>query len=164
MKNRRISIALVLCIVLSVFLGGCSEDNSHQKSMYDDDKKIAAAEDSFSFLVREGNTTQEETKISFKSFDGTETIWYIEAKEDSIVQIKYESEISSGRFKTVLIAPDNKVINIFEKTKESEGKSQGQVERKVQKGESRIKIVGNGAKGKLTLNIKPGSNVEVKTE
>jgi len=83
-----------------------------------------------------------------------DTIWKLETSQDTSVNIEYTSEISSGKFKVVLINPDDEVINILEQS------TSGNRDVNLINGKSRIKIVGNNARGKLQLSI--SSNKDVK--
>lgn len=45
-----------------------------------------------------------------------DTIWQVISNNDTEINIKYSSNIESGKFKVVLIDPYNNVINILEQT------------------------------------------------
>lgn len=156
MKKNKALILIPLAVVLSITILGC-QGNAYQKSIYNSDSRIAKDGDSFTFLVSKENTTNEESNLEFKGFDGDETIWTINAKEEGTVHIKFKSEIKSGKFKVVLISPDNKVTNIFEEGKDYKD------EVKVKKGKNRIKIVGSNAKGSIDMSLKADKNISVES-
>lgn len=154
MKGYKFLAAIMITIFLSCTLLGCN-GNVYQKSIYTNDKKIAKEGDSFSFLVRNGCTTKEEADIKFTSFDGDQTLWAIDAEKEGTVHLNFNSSLKSGKFKVVLITPDNEVISVFEEGKNSKD------EFKIKKGKSRIKIVGSGAKGAINLSLKIDKNMSV---
>ena len=155
MKKLRLLVGFSLIVTMWLFLIGCSV-SEFQESVYSDDSKITKQADSYNFRSRVGSTTSKKSEIKFVSFFGMDTLWSIEAKEEAVVTLEYDIKIEKGDFKVVLIGPDNKVIVIVDK-----GKS-GKQELRLQKGNSRIKIVGKGAKGQVKINITGNKNIEIK--
>lgn len=148
---------IFIVLSLSLFLlgvGGCNVSD-YQKSIYSDNSKIAKEADSYTFNNRIGSTNKNETNIEFSAFTGMETIWIIEVKEEGSVSVNYESKIENGDFKTVLISPNGVLTNIFEQSKS------GTSTLNLQKGKNRIKIVGNDAKGEVTLLIKIDEDMQI---
>lgn len=152
-KNKFLTTTLIL--VFLIILGGCSNISSYQKEIYDDDSKISKQGDSYSFALRSGSTNGNETEIKFITFNGMETLFNIDSKEEGTINLDYNSEINSGLFKLVLINPDDEIINIFE------GSQNGSTTVNIKNGKSRLKIVGNDAKGEIKLLIKENGNIKI---
>lgn len=136
-------------------MAGCSKVNTYQKEIYNDNSKISSQADSYSFVKRIGSTKNNEASISFGTFNGVETIWGIDSEAAGNVSLDYNGEITNGKFKVVLVTPDNEVIKVFES---SDNKS---LTIDLNKGQSKIKIVGNDAKGKVQLFIKTDGNIKI---
>lgn len=134
---------------------GCSPVVTYQNSIFDDESKIAKVEDSFTYLERQGEVLWKEAKINFTSFSGTDTIFKIKTDREKDIVFNVESTIKSGDFKLVLITSDNKVINIVSGTEE------GSKTISLNKGTSRIKLVGKKAKGEIKINIDADEAVEI---
>jgi hypothetical protein len=151
---RKVVISLLL-ISLMLYLTGCSVSD-YQKSIYDDDSKIASQADSYNFRSRSGNTSNEKTEVKFGAFYGADTLWTINANKDSVLTVEYDVKLEKGDFKVVLIDPDNKIIAIVS------GQKAGEQEVKVKSGNSRIKIVGKNAKGQVKINITGNKDLKIK--
>lgn len=155
-KIIRVSLVLILSILVLTTLNGCSKISDYQKGIYDDSKEIVKQHDSFTFKVRIGNSMNNEASIKFSTFNGMETLWSINAKNNGSITLDYDAEIDKGDFKLVLITPDNEIVKIFE------GSEEGEKRIDLIEGESRIKIVGKESKGKLTIYIKEEENVKIR--
>jgi hypothetical protein len=86
--------------------------------------------------------------IEFGNFYGSQTIWTIDAKKEGKIELQYDSNVNSGKFKGVLVKPGGEVINIFEGTKKDSTSIT------VPEGRYRFKIAGNAANGKAAVNLK----------
>lgn len=155
MKRNRGLIIFSLTVILLGSLTGCRVSD-YQSSIYNDDSKIVKQADSYSFRNRIGSTSNDKTEMRFGTFYGVDSIWSMDAKADDIVNIEYDIKIERGNFKVVLINPDNKVTTI------AEGSKSGKEELKLQNGKSRVKVVGNNAKGAIKLSVKGGENVKIR--
>lgn len=130
---------LLLNLFLVVLLFGCSTV-AIQRDLFDKDDEIVKQGDSYTYQSRLGTVTENTANLSFKSFSGAETIFTFEDLQ--ILNIELSFEVSKGRFKVVLIDPndeitiidDSVVINLLE-------------------GEYRIKIVGEDATGNIDMTI-----------
>ncbi|WP_406242370.1 hypothetical protein ACF3M2_19030 [Tissierella carlieri] len=149
---------ITLVILIVVTISGCDFANDYQKGIFDDDIEIIKTDDSFIYLEKLGKDADNKKIIEFKYFTGMDTIYYITANEDSEITINFESNINKGDFKVVLISPDYEIITILYGNDEV-GKTIS-----VKKGESRIKIIGKEASGKVGMNIKADENVEIKSK
>ncbi len=157
MKIYRKTALFSLFFSLVFYLTGCSI-SEFQKSIYNDDSKIVKQADSYSFKSRIGSTTNEKSDIKFATFYGMDTLWSVEAKEETIVNLEYDLKIEKGDFKVILVSPDNKVSTLVYGTKA------GQQDLKLQKGSSRIKIVGRDAKGQVKLYMKGDKGLKIKSK
>lgn len=151
--KKKIGLLIVLSFVIILILG--CEGTSYQKSIYNDDDKIVKQGDSYTFGVRNGNTINNTANIKFSSFTGTDTLFTIDAKTNTTIKIDYDSKVSSGDFKIVIINPNDKIIKVIE------GTQRGSVDVEILKGKNRIKIVGKGAKGTINLKINASEEVSI---
>lgn len=157
MKVKIYSLVIILLFVLYAgrnFLTGFNHA-TYQKTVFSDISKIVSEADSFSFVKREGVTTDTHIAISYVTFSGMETIWKIEAQDEGILALEFTSIVNRGEFKVVLISPENEVVNILQQN-EAGFKS---VPLKI--GFSRLKIVGLESSGELTLTISGGEKIKI---
>lgn len=152
MKSKKLIYIIIAIVIVS---GGIITINrfidrfyigNNRKSIYTDNSKIVALNDNYSYLYKRGINEKGYTNMSFK-FSGMETIWEISSKNDSTINIEFDSKIESGKFKVVLIDPNDNVIKILEQSQEGRSKFD------IKKGNSRIKVIGSDCKGKLKINI-----------
>lgn len=154
-KNNKTIIIIVTLIMCISLLSGCGI-NDYQKNLYDNEKDLCKQADSYSYVLRVGNTINNKTSIKYGTFYGMDTIFIIDSKESGKITLNYESKIDSGKFKGVLISQDDKVTTIFE------GNAKKEETLEVEKGINRIKIVGNNAKGNFNMEIKVPDTMELK--
>lgn len=154
MHKPKLFITIIITLLISSTFAGCGNEVIHG-SIYDSNRKIAKESDSYSYFKSNGLTKKEESSQEFVSFYGCETLWILDAKEDTAVNLKFKASIKNGKFKTVLITSDDKVTTIFEQDKDSNS------DLKLKKGKNRIKIVGKDAKGSIELKLKADENVTV---
>lgn len=146
----------LICLILIIPFSGCNND---QKLYYDNDKKISQSSDNFSYMTRsEESQSNNETSIKFSSFDGSDTIWNIEVEEDSNITFEYETNITGGKCKGVLITPEDKIEKIFEGSENNENIIS------LNKGNYRFKLVGLSAKGEVAFKIGPNDKVKISSK
>lgn len=98
-------------------------------------------------LLYVGNSTSNSIYGSYKLFSGTEDK-NINLKQGEILNIKYSSEVTSGKLSIQLFNPDGKLVNDF-KTNVSDD-----VEVKAeQSGKYQIKVTGDDASGSFDVNF-----------
>ena len=127
----------------------------NQKYIYNDDLKIMDQGDSYSFSYKEGICEGNTVDLKFK-FTGSNTLWDIETNNEAVINIDYSANISDGKFKVILITPENEIINVLEQS------DSGKKEIKLKNGTSRIKMVALDAKGSLILNIEDNEQIILK--
>lgn len=141
-KNIQKFALLFSLVILSFVLGGCGIDED-KETIYDDDQRIAQEGDSFSFYQRTGETDEKHVDIKYNRFYGVQTLWVIKTKDQSEINLNYNSQVNNGKFKVVLITPEREVINIAEQNRK------GSFKVAVSKGKYSLKIVGNNANGAI---------------
>ena len=158
--NRKYLIISFLCILIT--LAGCSGINSKQKNIYTNNKQIAEEADTYTYLtylnrIDSIDSTEKINQISleFSKLYGTDTLWNIESTGKHELQLSYNSEISKGKFKAVLVTTKEEVLNLFE------GTDEGIIEMDLEEGRYRLKIVGQDAKGKIQIDIGGNTNIEL---
>lgn len=157
MKTKTTALFCVSLLVLAIALSGCSGAGQDKQAIYDDDAKIAAEGDSYTFTNRVGSA-DEETKIdlAYDGFSGSNSIWTVEFAEFGTLTVEYESIVSAGDFKVVLVGPETQVLKIFEGTELSAKTAD------LAAGKYTLKLVGRGASGTIKLNLKLDGNATVK--
>ncbi|AIQ17688.1 hypothetical protein H70357_14220 [Paenibacillus sp. FSL H7-0357] len=155
MYNRGIACCLSVVLAAVVF-AGCGVDQK-QKDVYGNNKVIVQSGDSLTYKDRIGEVTAQDAELNFTGFYGSDTLWSIEAAEEGKLGIEFEQDITKGKFKVVLITPEEETVVI------AEGSAEGSVELPLIKGNSRIKIVGNKGKGNANLHLTAGKGIEVDT-
>lgn len=117
------------------FMAGCASKT--MVAVYDNNKMIASDSDTYNLdnieqIAEDGHFT-----ASVEKMEGMDTIWNYAAKEDTVIDITYTLNVSSGKMKLVLISPEGEVSIIAECDSEMTESSTLNVE----KGKNRIKIV-----------------------
>ena len=154
MKNR------FVLIFLAFLLTGCSGKNV--ALIYDDDNIISSNSNNFNLDIEEQRIDGEKFLAIINKMEGMDTIWSYESDEDKELDIKYLLNVNSGKFKLVLISPDNDITNIIERTKESEIKNYATNNIKIKKGLNRIKLVAaKKSKGEFDIKISNGNFKEL---
>lgn len=108
--------------------------------------------DTYSFKHKQGINFGREVKLDFE-FTGVNTLWDTEVTNDTVVNIKYISNIAKGFFKVVFVGPKYEILNILE------GTDTGEKSISLNCGKGKIKLIGEGAKGDITLSINFTPNV-----
>lgn len=72
-------------------------------SIYDDDAKIASASNTCSIMNCEQVQSDLHCTASVGKMEGMDTIWVLDAEEDTAVDITYRINVSSGKMKLVWI-------------------------------------------------------------
>jgi len=154
--QKKKTIILVTLLLLAIVQVGCYSASAYQKSLYNDDKAIVKQNDSYNFVKRISTNTNDKSSVKFKTFYGMETLWVINSEGSGKALIDYTSEINKGKFKCVLVNPNNEVIELFTNN------SKGSTEIDLKEGTSRIKIVGNDTGGEFSITIKSEGDAVVK--
>lgn len=156
MKKFTLHLFFIFIISLSlIMLSSCGNINENKQSIYDDDGKIVRSGDSYNYVKKSENSTKYKVGMTFGTFNGMDTLWRLESEGDASFTIEYDSEIDKGKFKCVLISPDDEVINIFEQSEE------GIKTYKLLEGTSRIKIVGNNAGGAIAFVVSSDEEISI---
>ncbi len=142
-RFKKLAVVFLLLIFASMLLG-CGMDKGN---VYDSDKEIAKEGDSYTFVGRSGNESKNRIDVSFRKFAGVQTLWLIEAKEDGVIELDYDNEITKGDFKLVVVTPEGEVDNVAEQT------NKGSYKVTTSKGKYRIKIVGRTATGEFEMDL-----------
>lgn len=123
---------LFMCMLLA--LSGCVI-TTDKSEIYDDFNRIVKQGDSYSYLEKLGDIDA----LEFKDFSGMETVMYIEEK--SILTLEVDYDVDKGKFKIVLISPEQEIISL----------RHGVHELNLDMKKYRIKIVGDHAYGHVSI-------------
>lgn len=156
MRKKYLIISFLFIVIT---LTGCSGINSKQKNIYTNNEQIAEEGDTYSYLSRIGSKDSIEKtnqiNLQFSKFYGTDTLYNIVSKGKQKLVFNFTSEITTGKFKAVLITPAEEVLVIFE------GSDEGTRIIDIDEGKYIFKIVGQGAKGKIQIDIEENINIEL---
>lgn len=153
--RKKKNLIIIVIVIISILGGFIFTIGSYQKSIYEDNSKIISKFDSSFYLNQVSNKIGGVLKSKFR-FTGMDTVYKLNAKEDGTISVNYNVNITSGKFKIVLISPDNEVITILE------GSGEGNKEILLTNGKSRLKLVGNNAKGNIEISINTKNNIKIK--
>jgi len=149
------NIRIASCILLVLALAGCSRIHAYQKSMYDDNAKIASQGDSYTFRDRIGSVKENILSLTFSGFYGKQSIWRVDAEEDGSVDADIKITMKSGKFKLCLIDNENKVSVI------TEGVGINKLSVPIKKGRNYLVIVGNNAAGEVRASLQATDGIVV---
>jgi len=96
----------VIGLVSLFILSGCVY-GIDSKKIYDDQEKIVAEGDTYTYIDRIGDVLEDESSLEVKGFYGTETIYTFENVEE--ITITITQNVNKGRFKVVLINPQDEI-------------------------------------------------------
>lgn len=137
-------ILAVICLICIAYYDTNTYGFFDQEKIFDDLNIIIQDYDSYSYLIKKGQNVGNTSDLEFY-FTGMDTIWNINAQNDGVLHVSYQSVIINGEFKVLLIAPDNKIVTILEQSES------GEKDIRVLEGISIIKIVGRNAEGRIKM-------------
>jgi hypothetical protein len=130
-----------------------SNTNNNKVNMYSNNDKIIQEDDEYMYIIFENKKMNNEIEIKYSGFSGIDTIYFLEAKEDTEITMNYDSTVEKGKFKLVLINPDNEIETILE------GTDQSSKTIKLTKGKYRLSNVGANTAGNIKFSISNNTNV-----
>lgn len=125
------------------------------KNIYDDDSKIIVGDYGTCHYSGYEDATSTEAYGKFSMFYGKILLWKISAKSQAKLALDFNSDQIGGKFKVVLVTPDDSVIKIIEQPIE------GNKTIDLPVGESCIFIVGYNANLEYSISISDITNAEV---
>ena len=152
LKNK-----ILLCICILFVIGiiiNCGVFVS-KNNIYNNNEKIVKEDYSYNYTNSIGESSNDKMDMKYSGFYGTDTIWIIEAKEESEITFNCDSTVNSGDFKAVLINSKGEIENI------SEGADHGYKTIKLAKGKYKFKLVGRNAEGQVKISINKNNNIEI---
>ena len=124
-----------IVFVAICFMAGCASDSI--VAVYDNNKKIASDTNTYNLNNVDQTSEDGHFTASVEKMEGMDTIWNFDTEEDTVIDITYTLNVSSGKIKLVLISPEGEVSVIAECDSEMTDTSTLNIE----KGNNRIKIV-----------------------
>lgn len=136
MKKRVFMLLLLLCLLLT----GCN--NEFAENEYDSAEKIAQTANSYAKVGSIFNPIEGGYEFTVSKFDGRETLWSHNLKEEKDMEIEFSFSLSNGKAKIVHIDADDNVTTLIECAPEK--CTDGYVKQVVSlnSGKNRLKIVG----------------------
>ena len=139
-----------LTLVFTLVLSACGN------SSYNDRNSILSNEDSYTYQkCVDTGSTDTSLKRGFQGFNGKDTIWMLNAAEDTSISIDLSADLSSGKFKVLLVSEDNKITTLLE------GDDTQSTSVDLKKGTARIILVEDGTSGSCEITLSDISNVSV---
>lgn len=157
------SFRLFFIIAAVAFLGIVAlyvlniQSDGPQKRVYDSKTALSQESDSYTFREYTQTPDQDDLDLNFKGFTGSYTIWMVQVSQPGQIKIKYDVNVTSGRFKIIMLSPEREVVTVAESPR------QGSHPLPLQEGEYRIKMVGDQAEGsiKASLVLEQGITAEL---
>lgn len=156
MKTKTKALFCACLLVLIIVLSGCSGAGQDKQAIYENDAKIAAEGDSYTFTNRVGNSDEESIlDLTYDGFTGSNSVWTVEFAEFGTLTLQYQSTVKAGDFKVVLVGPETQVLTLFEGTQWSEKTAD------LTAGKYTLKLVGREASGSVNLVLEVVGNATV---
>lgn len=146
--NLKVRIILPTTVVM-ILMSACS--SNPMASVYNNDKKIASENNTFSLGDIEQEISDKKLEAKIDKIEGMETIWSFISEEDMDIELSGEMSVASGKAKLVLILPDNTLVLLAEQDSTSDNTEISQTF-SIKKGLNRIKVVAE-KNTKLDLDI-----------
>ena len=140
MKKKLFIVIATLCL----FLVGCS--NEFAKEEYNSAESIAKTGDRYAKKISVFNPIDGGYSLTVSEFDGRETLWSKNVKEEQNIEMEFSLTLSEGQAKVVIVNEEGNVTTLIECSPETV--TDGLVSKTVElsKGENNIKIVGYDCK------------------
>ncbi len=137
---KKLSI-FIMIFLMSLSLSACNF--SEHGALYDDEERMLATGDTYSFLGK----IEMNHSIEFNRFSGIYTLKSINV--NGTITINVAMNITSGRFKVILVSDDDGIIELVE----------GENQLTLIDDRARLRIVGDDAKGSLDYSIETPSTL-----
>ncbi len=137
---KRVLSALLM---LAMLLAASACESVDDSQIYGSDAEITKADSHSSSLSVYRNDVENTLEMYARDFVGAQTLWTYDADDDGDVAISYSLSVpSDGKAKLVLVAPDDTVSVLAERTVDPETEELQSKTISLMKGKNRIKIVG----------------------
>lgn len=142
---------IIGCIAIITFLcTGCSSNKMGDIYMQDD--KLTNEGDSYS-LHKQEQCVEGQVYTGQLEFEGMDTLWDYEAKEDMEVEVSYCLSVNQGKAKLVYIDPNNQMSVIVENKDRVKTDHLENIVLPIKQGRNRIKLVAMD-KAQIDLKVK----------
>lgn len=140
-KNNYIPAYILILLFTTALLTGCTQTLATKKQMraFEDDSIITASGDTYSCLTRLTN----DNNYTVKDFTGCMTMWDMKLTSEETYTFTYDLDVTKGKAKIVLIAPDDTVTILSEQDNE--------LSILLSQGLYRVKFVGQHASAKASI-------------
>lgn len=149
-KYKKLMKLFCLAFSLVLVLSACGN------SSYNDRSLILSDEDSYSYQkCVDTGSTETSLKRDYQGFNGKDTIWMLDAAEDASISLDLSANLSSGKFKVLLVSEDNDITTLLE------GDDTQNTSVDLDNGTARIILVGDHASGSCEITLSEINNVRV---
>lgn len=151
MKNiQKLMKLFCLAFSLALVLSACGN------SPYNDRSLLLSNEDSYTYQKCVNNgSTDTSLKRDFQGFNGKDTIWILDAAENASISFDLSANLSSGKFKVLLVSEDNDITTLLE------GDDTQNTSVDLENGTARVILVGDRASGSCEISLSEINNVSV---
>lgn len=134
-------MAFLALLFLTFGMAGCDVTADVD---YNDAKTLAKSGDTYSRVNYSQTKNAKRVTISGEKFAGMDTLWRHQADEGEEAGLSFTLGVEKGKVKLVFINPDGEVTTLVEcQSEDGQGVTKsGESPVKMQKGENRIKLVG----------------------
>ncbi len=141
-------------LLVAVLLSGCS---NIMADIYDNENKIVSDTNSFNLNGIEQEIEGNNYNASIERMEGMDTIWTLDAEEETTIEIAHDITLHNGKVKVVLISSDGELTTLAECVSDKDNSSDT-TSLSLPQGEYRIKIIaGENTKFDISLSITDGS-------
>ena len=131
---------IILGLLLSLIMTGCN--NEFAKQEYDSSEKILQQEDRYAKETSIFNPVDGGYLLTISKFDGRETLWSTNMKEEQEIEIDFSFSLTEGQAKIVHIDAEGNITTLLESSPETSTKISVTQTVSLKSGENRLKLVG----------------------
>lgn len=161
MKKTKTVLVLLVLVCLVFMLFGCKDMLEYHQKFYDNDEMISQNDDSYSNTRRTAYNNVFRDKASFdissKKFNGKSSLLSLTTDTEKEVEVDIDLKISSGKFKLCIVTPNEEVIIIADEDINEK------VTISLDRGKSRLVMVGIDAQYDMQLNVEKHSGITLKS-
>ncbi|MEG0550671.1 MAG: hypothetical protein RR554_05895 [Vagococcus sp.] len=146
--------------IFVMFLSGClfiGSSCSRQKAFddYDDQERGLNLQDAFEYDYKKKEIFTSNKLDAKVKFSGIDTLWELDCQKNDELVIAYKTENKTGKFKVLLVKPDQEMELIVENTET------GTSTLEIPKGKNYIRIVGSQSEADIEMSYKVGTQTKI---
>lgn len=148
--------SFTIVVFLSIFLflsSSCSKQEAFDD--YSNDERALNLQDTFEYEYKNKEIFTSNQLEAEVKFSGIDTLWELNSHKDDRLVVTFASKNKAGKFKALLVKPNQVIETIFENTEE------GRSEWVIPKGKSYIRIVGSQSETDIEISYEVGKQTKI---